>query len=321
MSVLVAIVGALTVLPASVTAASSATLSTTVEPQAGYNFLYAAVHAAKHSIDMSMYELNDNTFDSDLAARAHAGVRVRVLLDSDYGIKNYNTPAATYLLHHGVHVTWAPSNQIFHAKYLIIDDAILYVGTGNLTAEYYSSTRDFWITDRSDGDVKEAAARFESDFTKKFVTQPPRTADLVWSPGSTEALLGVINGAHHTLAVENEEMNSSTIESALIAAAHRHVHVEVVMTYNSQYTSALTKLAKAGVSVRTLSSDQVYIHAKVLCADCTATAGTVFVGSQNFSTSSLVYNRELGVLTTSLTVVKPVRAAVAADYAAGTTKL
>jgi cardiolipin synthase len=302
-------------------AAATPSLTTTVEPAAGYNFLDVAAGSAKHTLDLSMYELVDTKFEAVLGARAKAGVRVRVLLDTEYGIKSVNTPAANYLRQHGVKVVWAPDYQIFHAKYLVVDDAVLYVGTGNLTSKYYSSTRDFWITDRILNDVTVAEAGFSSDFTHKYVAPKVTSKNLIWSPGATSALVSLINSAKHTLLIENEEMDSSTIESALDAAAQRHVNVEVVMTKDSDWTTALRKLVAHGVHVHLLSSSQVYIHAKVICADCTTASGKAFVGSQNFSTSSLDYNRELGIITTSLAVVEPVRTTVSNDFAVGSATL
>jgi cardiolipin synthase A/B len=301
--------------------AGSTLLATTVEPSAGFGFLYTAVLAAHHSIDLSMYELTDATFDKDLANRASAKVDVKVLLDSDYDIKSVNAPAAAYLRAHHVHVAWAPSDQIFHAKYLVIDDQVLYIGTGNLTPKYYTSTRDFWVTDRIAADVTVASETFAADFAGRSPTLTAHSEDLIWSPGSTSSLVNLIDVAKHTLLVENEEMDSTKIEAALAKAAARHVRVEIVMTYASTWTAALKKLVKEGVSVRVLHANQVYIHAKVICADCTGTGGTVFVGSQNFSTSSLVYNRELGIITSSRAVVGPVRTAVAADFAQGSSTL
>jgi len=113
-------------------------------------------------------------------------------------------------------------------------------------------------------------------------------------------------------------MDSAPIEDSLIAAARRGVSVEVVMTQDPEWAAALDRLATAGVHVRLLHESQIYIHAKIICADCTIRSGTVFIGSENFSTSSLVYNRELGVVTSTLAAVRAVRAAVDADYALGT---
>jgi phosphatidylserine/phosphatidylglycerophosphate/cardiolipin synthase-like enzyme len=117
--------------------------------------------------------------------------------------------------------------------------------------------------------------------------------------------------------VENEEIDSAAIEQALSSDARRGVDVKVVLTYSSEWSSALAALERAGVHVSTLNSSQVYIHAKVICVNCTASSGTVFIGSENFSTSSLSYNRELGVVTTSLIAVRAVESAVNSDYATG----
>ncbi len=287
------------------------------EPDSGYGFLDAAIVAAHHSIDLSMYELSDSTIEHDLIARADAGVDVRVLLNADYYGTTHNATAFALLHASKVHVEWAPSNQIFHAKYAVIDARVAYIGTGNLETIDYSSTRDFWVEDTRAADVKAMSSTFDADFAHVATTY--QSGGLVWSPGSTSALVGLIDSAKHSLLVENEEMDSSTVESALRSAAQRGVSVKVVMTESSSWTAALETLASSGVHVRVLRSSQVYIHAKVICADCVGGAGTVFVGSENFSTSSLSYNRELGVITTTPKVVRAVDSAVNDDYAVGTT--
>lgn len=301
-------------------AAAPSQLSISVEPAAGFGFLGHAILGAKHTIDVSMYEFEDPTLEADLVARARAGVDVRVVLDSDYGVASDNQPAATTLKRGGVHVVFAPGNQIFHAKYLVIDGTALYIGTANFQAQYYSSTRDFWVFDRNHADIAAAQVTFSADFAHRSAPLSAGSGDLVWSPGSTNTLVNLIRSAKDSLLVENEEMDSYTIESASEAAARRGVRVEVVMTYDSEWHSALSELADAGVSVRTLSESEVYIHAKVICADCVGSGGTVFVGSENFSTSSLDYNRELGIITSAKSVVDAVRSTVENDYAQGRSK-
>jgi len=298
-------------------AAAPSQLSISVEPATGFGFLGHAILSARHTIDLSMYEFEDPTIEADLVNRARAGVDVRVVLDSEYGIASDNEPAATTLKRGGVHVVFAPDNRIFHAKYLVIDGTSLYIGTANFQAQYYSSTRDFWVLDRNHADIAAAQATFTADFAHHSAPLSTGSGDLVWSPGSTNALVNLIQSAKDSLLVENEEMDSYTIESALEAASRRGVDVEVVMTYDSEWHAALSELAVDGVHVRTLSESQVYIHAKVICADCLGSGGTVFVGSENFSTSSLDYNRELGIITTAKSVVDTVRTTVEGDYAQG----
>jgi phosphatidylserine/phosphatidylglycerophosphate/cardiolipin synthase-like enzyme len=303
---------------ASASTALSGVTHVWTEPVSGYGFLDSAILAAHHSIDMSMYELADTVVEHDLIAKAAAGVDVRVLLDSDFNGARDN--ASSYALLHAsaVHVEWAPPNQIFHAKYVVIDGVRAFIGTGNLASRDYSSTRDFWVEDTTPSDVSGVASTFDNDFNHGAV--PARASDgLVWSPGSTAALVDLIGSARHTLFVENEEMDSAPIEQALDAAAARGVSVKVVMTSSSDSAVALRGLASDGVHVRVLGASQIYIHAKVICADCGAGTGTVFIGSENFSTSSLSYNRELGLITKTSSAVAAVWHAVTADYALGTT--
>jgi cardiolipin synthase len=299
------------------TALSTTTVSGVwVEPASGYEFLDVAISSARSSIDLSMYELSDLTIERDLVARARAGVDVRVILNSDYDGRSENSAAASVLSAGGVHVVWAPSGQIFHAKYLVVDGARAYVGTGNFVASDYSSTRDFWVEESNPSDVNAIESTFDADFTGSG-SAPRQAAGLVWSPGSTGALVNLIALARHSLLVENEEMDSPPVESALEAAAHHGVSVDVVMTEDPSWTSALDRLAAAGVHVRLLNDTQIYVHAKVICTDCTASSGTVFIGSENFSTSSLSYNRELGVVTSTPAAVRAVRSAVGADFDVG----
>jgi cardiolipin synthase A/B len=303
-------------------AASAADGSSTVtgvwtEPAAGYDFLLAGIDAARHSIDMSMYELDDPATERALVGRARAGVEVRVLLDTAYSGKRENSAAASVLAAGGVHVAWAPADQIFHAKYVVVDDRTAYVGTGNLVASDYATTRDFWVTDSSPRDIAAIVATFTSDFDGNPGTGVA-SGGLVWSPGSTARLIALIVSAHTSLLVENEEMDSAAIEQALAAAAQRGVDVRVVLTEDPAWNVALAKLTAAGDHVRVLAGTQTYIHAKVICADCTLGSGTVFIGSENFSTSSLSYNRELGLVTNSVAAIRAVRGAVSSDFSVGT---
>ncbi len=88
------------------------------------------------------------------------------------------------------------------------------------------------------------------------------------------------------------------------------------MTRDSEWTSHFDALSAAGVAVRTYadSSSVLYIHAKAIVVD----GRQAFVGSENFSTASLDYNRELGLITGAPGVVATVAATLAGDWAGAT---
>ena len=214
-----------------------------VEPANGLSAIYALIGSARHTVDMTMYELDDRVAEADLAADAHRGVKVRVVLDQNLA-KAYNAPAYGYLGAHGVQVHWAPkSYDVTHQKTITVDGLVSAVMTLNLTSEYYTTSRDFAVIDRNRADVGAIENVFDHDFADDRSSPEPAGAELVWSPGSDARMVSTIRSAHHTLYVENEEMSEYTIVDALVAAAERGVDVEVVMTYQSSWKSDFDQLA------------------------------------------------------------------------------
>ena len=309
-SAAIALIG--TVLAFGSVAGASGPLRLVVEPADAMHVVHTAFSGAKHSIVLEMYEFVDTSLETELANDAAAGVKVSVILDADYE-RSTNLPAANYLSAHHVHVTWAPKSVIYHAKFAVIDGRELLIGTGNFTSKYYATTRDYWVVDTQRSDVAAATSVFNADL-HGHTSAKAKGADLLFSPGSSPALVALIASAKKTLLVENEEMDSIPIQNALIAAAQRGVDVTLVMTYSSEWTSAFGELKAAGVHVLVDHGETpVYIHAKAICADCTGGHGRAFVGSENFSTSSLSYNRELGIVTSNSAIVTALSKIMATD--------
>ena len=294
----------------------AASLRLLTEPGSGIGPVYKLITGARHSVDLTMYELADSTAEADLAADAARGVDVRVLLDRHLE-KSANTGAYDYLSARRVHVRWAPAGTTYHQKTLTVDDATSVVMTLNLVARDYPGTRDFAVIDTGRADIAAIVATFNADFAGRAIT-PPDGSDLVWSPANAKALvLSVIDGAKHTLATEEEEMDDPAVTAALAAAARRGVHVTITMTADGEWDQAFAELARAGAHIR-LYPDQasaLYIHAKAIVADAGRSGQRVLVGSQNFSVASLGYNRELGILTSNAHIVAAIAATLAGDYA------
>jgi cardiolipin synthase A/B len=214
----------------------------------------------------------------------------------------------------------ATSYDVTHQKTITADGDVSAVMTLNLTSEYYSTTRDFAIIDRNPADVAAIEAVFNNDFAGRSYSPEPPGADLIWSPGADARLVRIIGAAKHTLYVENEEMSEYTIVDALCAAARRGVDVKVVMTEQSSWEANFDKLAAAGVHVSTYApSANLYIHAKVVDVDPGYPDEQLDIGSQNFSWTSLEYNRELGLDLgpAQAGIISGVAATVRSDFAHG----
>jgi phosphatidylserine/phosphatidylglycerophosphate/cardiolipin synthase-like enzyme len=302
--------------PAHPAATASGALRVLVEPGDGIGAIYRLITGARSSVNLTMYELRDQTAEHDLAADAARGVTVRVLLDRHLE-RSRNAAAYRYLTAHRVRVAWARAGTTYHQKTLTVDGKTSVIMTLNMVTSDYADTRDFAVIDTARSDIAAITATFDADFAHKAVS-PPDGADLVWSPVNSQAsILAVINGAHRTLAVENEEMGSRAVTAALERAARRGVDVRVVMTAASEWDAAFAALKRAGVHVRLFpdSSRALYIHAKAVVADAGHSGQQVFAGSENFSTASLDRNRELGVRTANPAVISAISAVIAGDYA------
>ncbi len=289
-----------------------------VEPDQGPGVVYQAITGAQRSLDLVMYELEDTTAVSDLIQAERRGVAVRVILDQAYA-RNENQAAYASLLASGVAVHWSSTRvDITHQKTLIVDAREALIMSGNLTSQYYSTTRDFVVADTDPVDVGAIGAVFDADFSNAPVT-PAAGDDLVWSPDSEPRLVSLVEGATRRLLVENEEMSDPGIVAALEAAAGRGVDVEVCMTDSSSWSSEFAALVHAGVRVVTYAPDApLYIHAKVMVADPGGSNQRAFVGSENFSSTSLDRNRELGIVLDGAAIGGQLAAVVERDIGGAT---
>jgi cardiolipin synthase len=294
------------------TTVSSEGLALITEPQDGIQPVLDLIDGAHHSIDMTMYELDDLTVEKALATKAAAGVNVRVLLQRG---EDGNAEAMAYLTAHHVPVRYASARfALTHQKSIVIDGEVALVMTFNLTPRYYATSRDFGVFDRQRPDVDSIEATFDSDWDGGGSTKSSDgTGDLLWSPGAEPRLLALIEGAHHSLQIENEEMDDSTITDALCAAAKRGVNIEVTMTYQPEWRAAFEWLDACGARVHVYQeSASLYIHAKVIIAD----GKTAYIGSENFSKQSFRYNRELGIITDNHQIVASTGETFSSDFAA-----
>jgi cardiolipin synthase len=301
---------------ATTTSTKSGTLLT--EPHAGFSTVYRLINKASRSVDMTMYELADSTAEKGLARAARRGAAVRVVLDERE--KSENSPAAAYLKSHGVKVTWSSSRYFFtHQKTLVFDHSKAVIMTANLTSKYYATSRDFAVIDSGPSDVAAIEKVFDADFAHKSVT-PGDGHDLVWSPTDSEdKMLALINGATSSLRIYSEEMSDTTVEKALSAAAKRGVDVRVVgENQDGEFDSDFSDLTHAGVHVSYYSSSTgFYIHGKVIEADYGTHHAKVFIGSENFSNTSLNRNRELGLIISRHAILSSIARTFAADFSNG----
>lgn len=267
---------------------------------------------------MTMYELSDTTVVDDLVAKQKAGLSVRVILDQ----KEKSTDQAAYnaLSAGGVGVVWSsPTFAYTHQKTVTVDDDKTLVLTGNLTSDYYATSRDYGVFDTDQADVAAVVAVFDADYTHTAIT-PSDGDNLLWSPTTAQSrVLSVIAGATKTLDLEGEEFNDSAVVDAVAAKAKAGVAVRIVVESPSSYAAQIAQITAAGGKVVGYSSSTgLYIHAKAIVADAGLPDQTVEVGSMNYTANSLTQNRELGIILRVPGVVSVIEGQFSADFSGGT---
>lgn len=303
--------------------ANAASYSAFVFSQSGGQpTIYDFIDSATTSLDMTMYELEDTTAVNDLVALKKKGVTVRVILDRRH--QSANSSAYNTLTGAGVGVVWSSSAFVYtHQKTITVDDVKSLVLTGNLTSQYYDTSRDYGVFTDDQRDVASIEKVFNADYAGASIT-PTNGDHLLWSPtDSRSRLLTVINGATKTLDVEELEFSDSTVVNAIVARAEAGVRVRVVLEDPSSYSSEVSELEAAGGSVVGYSDPSgFYIHAKAMVADYGLSTQQVEAGSMNLSSNSLDNNRELGIILTGTGVAESVATTVETtfngDYAGGT---
>lgn len=287
----------------------------------GQPTIYDFIDSATTSLDMTMYELEDTTAVNDLIALKNRGVTVRVVLDRQH--QSANSSAYNSLKSAGVGVVWSPSAFVYtHQKTITVDGAKSLILTGNLTSQYYTTSRDYGVFDDDSRDVASIEKVFAADYAATSVT-PTDGDHLLWSPtDSRNRLLSVIDNATATLDVEELELGDSTVVDAIVARAKAGVAVRVVLESPPATPPGLRDQGGGRQGRRYSDPNGFYVHAKAMVADYGLSTQKVEAGSMNISANSLDNNRELGLILTGTGVAQPVATTVETtfgkDFSSGT---
>jgi cardiolipin synthase A/B len=290
-----------------------------VEPDAGEQVILDAINGAQKSIWLEMYLLTDTNIIQALENAAGRHLDVRVMLEPHpYG---GGSPQSTLDALQAAGASVEDTSSAFtltHEKGMIIDGNTAFIMTCNFTySALNGKNREYGIIDTIPQDVEGTIAIFNADWNRTSVqiTDP----NLVVSPNNSRTMLtNLINSAKISLILEEEEMLDSSMEQALVNAERRGVTVQVILaapsgSSNDPNGPGIAVLKAGGVQVK--EDTQLYIHAKMIVAD----GSLAFVGSENFSTTSLDNNRELGVLLTNAQIMSTLQQTFQSDWAVSQT--
>ncbi len=265
-----------------------------VEPDDGRAPILMELAAAERNIDLHVYLVSDEEIIDALIEAEERGVRVRVLLEEHpFGGSGQNPVTFDRLQAAGAEVRWSnPAFRFSHVKMLVIDQGVVIIMNLNLSASAVTGNRELAAITTRPPEVTQAAALFEADWEREA---EPARGPLVVSPIDSRAvLLGLIDSARMSLDIYAEVMRDDEIIEALTDAEERGVDVRLVMSPeygdNDRGESERERLAREGVEI--VLARGIYIHAKAIIVD----RQRLWLGSQNFTATSLDQNREVGIV-------------------------
>lgn len=286
-----------------------------VEPDDGVSVITNAIDNAQKSVWLEMYLLSDTNVIHALENAAQRGLDVRVMLEPHPYGGGSPTRTLDELQAAGVKTqTSSPSFALTHEKGMVIDGKTAFIMTSNFTRSALGDSssyhnREYGIIDTNTQDVQTVASIFIADWNRSSVQM--NDANLVVSPiNSRTDFLKLINSAHHTLAIEAEEMDDSQIEQAIVSAGTRGVQVEVIVPSTSSSSTINGVDTIQGTHVKVEEDAKLYIHAKLIIVD----GQVAFVGSENISTASLNDNRELGIIVSDQSVLSRLEQTFQTDW-------
>ncbi|MBS3787290.1 hypothetical protein KGY79_03730 [Candidatus Bipolaricaulota bacterium] len=312
--------------------------------QTYYDELLDSLREARSSISVLMATANyypeypdglqSRLYDALVDAKER-GVKVRIVLDkSDWSeeITKTNRETARYLRNRGLKVKFDDPEITTHAKTVILDEKVVFLGSSNWNFPTYTETYQ--------ANLKLVSAKvgrfYERFFDSVWQGEPPKRLRI---PETTEEksivpLIGtgetrsyyetarqLIKNAETSIDLvlfkitrysNFGESKPNLLTEELVKAWNRGVDVRIVLDVNnwsdsineSNRETALWLLGK-GISEVKFDSPKVTTHSKVLVVD----GESVLVGSTNWSYYSLDENLETDVVVKKLpSVAKPFKA-------------
>jgi cardiolipin synthase len=304
---------------------------------AGHQPFVDAITHANRTVHMVMFQLADPDV---MTALKDAHVRlgtvdgtpaVRVILDRKSLEENSDLETNFTTLHDaGVDVMRSSAGFTYtHEKSMVVDDTTVFITAMNMnTRGAYDAERDFGVITRDDRVITEWNSVFAEDVRNSASTTDHGTPalsvrPLLWSPVRSSAeskLISLIGSARSSIITTVENLSDPGIVGALSNAAKGGVNVRIITPQCVKGNNpkldypALRSLAADGVATKVMpypaTPTHPYMHSKMILVD----QRVAYVGSVNFTETSLLRNREAGIIFVNDTATQTIRQLFETDW-------
>src|SRR2546422_4321824 len=218
-----------------------------------------AIVAASSSIRVKMFVFSDAKLLQALIAARRRRVRVCVMLNpARRSGEEENEETRKALTEAGIDVADStPDFQLTHEKSMVVDEKTAFVNSLNWSTKNLTGTRDYAVVTSHKQEVFEIVDCFEADWHRhRFdAGNEPR---LIWCPGGRDRIARFIDGARHTLFLQNERYQDTVIIEHLVRASRRGVNVHVMT--RPPHTLKAEKLVEGVGGLRIMDDVGIKIH-------------------------------------------------------------
>jgi cardiolipin synthase len=278
----------------------------------------AAIAAAKKSMRLKMFVLTDRTLIAAMVAAHRRGVDVRVMLNpARRNGEDDNAAARKALAKGGVVVRdSSPDFELTHEKSLVVDRSTAWVMSLNWDPKNFTTTRDYAVATTHRKEVAEIVACFDADWSRRKF-EPAADSHLVWcNENGRQRFARFIDGAKHSLWLQNERYQDAVIIERVVRAIERGVRVHVLA--RPPHTLKEEKLIEGVGGLRIMKDVGAHVHklkglrlhGKMMLAD----DARAIVGSVNLAPGSFDARRELAIEVKDPAVVGPLVKLVERDW-------
>ena len=263
--------------------------------------LAESIREARLSVDAAIYHLNLWSVRDALITAHRAGVKVRVVIESD----NLDEAEIQDLRGAGIEILGDRRESLMHNKFVVVDGAEVWTGSMNFTVNGAYRNDNNLIHIRSVRLAENFTSEFEEMFVRdmfgdRIVKNTPHTnltvdgvqIETYFSPddGIVNRIVELLEGTDESIYFMAFSFTSDEIADAVLGRAAAGVTVAGVFEESQYFSNTGTefdRLLEAGLNVH-LDGNPRNMHHKVIIID----ESIVILGSYNFSRSAEERNDE-----------------------------
>ncbi len=281
-------------------------ISLIVQPGDSFFPIVRAVDRAVHTINLTVYRMDDPIIQCALLDARRRGVRIRVLIASSArGWEEKNRKLLKDAKEAGIS-TREPAGDSkrarYHYKVMTVDAEQAFVLTFNPTRENLHYTRDFGVETYDPAIAAEIDRLFAADWNDRSFT-PDGDLPLLISPfNSRQKIEHLLDEARFSIHIADARVADPAIIRQLVGKARSGVQVRVLG--DEEHGNALPE------EIEFRAVPRYRLHAKSVIID----GATAVIGSMNLRTESLDRRRELSIRIDDHDVLRRLNAVFASDW-------